>query len=542
MLKQIFCAKFTEKEVMFHSGLNTVLGDDIASNSIGKSTMLMIIDFVFGGDDYIKKNHDVIDHLGHHEFKFVFTFGADENLYFIRSTNEYKSVAICNEKFEIQEIIKIDEFTGLLQEKYSCKLQALSFRNIVGRYFRVYGKENLNEKKPIQYFEKESASNSIIALLKLFDKYKVIQEYEEQIDNLTNERIILVNAAKKDFIPKVTKTLFSKNEKKIAELNKQLELIKADIISVSADLEALISKEVLDLRKEKSILLIRENVLKSRLIRTQINLENKNINIRPELEQLVHYFPDFNVEQIEKIDSFHISITNILKDELLEAEKEIKDQILEVERQIALLDEKINSKLTIKNAPKFAVDKIVEIASQIKQLNDENGYYTRKKNLDENIESAINNLGSLKEKILDEICSLINIKMYEFNKKIYTDERRAPTLNIHGSKYTFNTYGDTGTGTAFANLITFDLALLELTCLPAIAHDLPLIKNIENLALENIVAIYNNSEKQIFIAIDKLSSYSKDTATLLKSRKVLQLSKDRLLFIKNWKKDDKTNA
>lgn len=47
----------------FHSGLNAVVGDEIASNSIGKSTMLMIIDFVFGGEDYIKKNHDTVDQL-----------------------------------------------------------------------------------------------------------------------------------------------------------------------------------------------------------------------------------------------------------------------------------------------------------------------------------------------------------------------------------------------------------------------------------------------------------------------------------------------
>lgn len=48
MLKKIYCEKFLQKEILFHSGLNAVVGDDVASNSIGKSTMLMIIDFVFG--------------------------------------------------------------------------------------------------------------------------------------------------------------------------------------------------------------------------------------------------------------------------------------------------------------------------------------------------------------------------------------------------------------------------------------------------------------------------------------------------------------
>ena len=144
-------------------------------------------------------------------------------------------------------------------------------------------------------------------------------------------------------------------------------------------------------------------------------------------------------------------------------------------------------------------------------------------------------MSELKENALDEICSEINIKMHELNKEIYLDGRRAPTLSIHGNKYSFNTAGDTGTGTAFANLISFDISLLELTCLPAIAHDLPLLKNIENVALENIISIYSQSKKQIFISIDKLSSYDKRAAQIINKHKVLQLLKDKLLFTKNWK-------
>lgn len=53
MLKEIICDKFKQKRVEFHRGLNVVLGDDQGSNSIGKSTFLMIIDFVYGGKDYI---------------------------------------------------------------------------------------------------------------------------------------------------------------------------------------------------------------------------------------------------------------------------------------------------------------------------------------------------------------------------------------------------------------------------------------------------------------------------------------------------------
>lgn len=161
-------------------------------------------------------------------------------------------------------------------------------------------------------------------------------------------------------------------------------------------------------------------------------------------------------------------------------------------------------------------------------FNDENGYYTKKKRIEKSISQANDDLSELKEKALDEICNEINVKMYNLNKEIYVDGRRAPTLNIHENKYSFNTAGDTGTGTAFANLISFDIALLELTRLPAIAHDLPLLKNIENAALENIISIYSRSIKQIFIAIDKLSSYDKKAVRIINKHKVLQLSKDKL--------------
>ena len=336
MLKKIYCDKFLQKEVKFHNGLNAIVGDNIASNSIGKSTMLMIIDFVFGGEDYIKKNHDTVDQLGHHEFRFVFEF-LDKEYFFIRNTNKYKFVSKCNEKFEIIDTDKTEKFTAWLQEQYMCQLEDLSFRNIVGRYFRIYGKENLNERKPIQYFEKEKPPLSISALLKLFDKYKALKAFEVQIETLNSEKTTLVDAAKKDLIPHVvTKTLFGKNEKKIIELNQQLELLKKDIVAASTDIEALVSKEILKLRREKSDLITKKNGLESRLIRTQTNLKNRNINIQTELNQFVHYFPNFNIERVQEVEGFHKTITQILKGELQVAEKDLKIEIDKIEKQILL--------------------------------------------------------------------------------------------------------------------------------------------------------------------------------------------------------------
>lgn len=175
------------------------------------------------------------------------------------------------------------------------------------------------------------------------------------------------------------------------------------------------------------------------------------------------------------------------------------------------------------------------MSAQIQQLNEENGYFSKADNITANLKSTKDNLNQMKKTILENICKEINNKMQILNDIIYNKERRSPILKIHDDKYEFKTYGDTGTGTAYANLITFDLSLLDLTCLPAIAHDLPLLKNIENQAIKEIIEIYSQNKKQIFIAIDKIHSYPESTVKIVENNKVIELSKDKTLFVKNWK-------
>lgn len=533
MLKQIRCSLFSEPVITFHKGLNTVVGDDNAANSIGKSTALIIIDFVFGGDDYIRKS-DAVHNLDPHAFFFSFLFGEDE-FYFKRSTSEYKFVYKCNSKYEEEERISIDDYTALLKEKYGITLPFAKFRYIVGRYLRIYGRENLNEKKPIQYFDKETAADSIKSLVVLFDKYVLIKNLEMQLESLEEEKTLLGKAMKKELIPNTTKSLYNKNVKKIEELEAELTLLRNNIEGNLADIEALVSKEILAIQKKRSELAIQRNAVEIRLRRTLANIANKNPDIKPELEEFAKYFPDFDIEQVKKIDSFHSSITKILKDELKIAEKELKNKIEELDASIKKYDEQIREKLQVKNAPKITLNKVVELVANIKQLNSENSYYAKKKEIESTLSSASKQLDEIREKVLDEICSAINTEMNALNRKIYTDNRRPPTLTIHDKRYSFNTFGDTGTGTAYANLITFDLALLNLTCLPILIHDLPLLKNIEDNAVSNIIREYNSFDKQIFIAIDKIDTYGKETATLIKKQMVLKLSKDKLLFNKNWK-------
>ena len=93
MLIEVQCDKFIKngqvrEPIRFHAGLNAVLGDDNGSNSIGKSTFLMILDFVFGGSDYVKKCTDVQENVKSHTINFAFEFDG-QKYYFSRNTTDY---------------------------------------------------------------------------------------------------------------------------------------------------------------------------------------------------------------------------------------------------------------------------------------------------------------------------------------------------------------------------------------------------------------------------------------------------------------------
>ncbi|MCH4075368.1 MAG: DUF2326 domain-containing protein [Solobacterium sp.] len=116
------------------------------------------------------------------------------------------------------------------------------------------------------------------------------------------------------------------------------------------------------------------------------------------------------------------------------------------------------------------------------------------------------------------------------------EPHKPPVLQFNDyNSYRFETPDDTGTGSNFKGMIIFDLAILALTDLPAIAHDSLILKNISDGSIDGIMKIYNQSEKQIFIAFDKQDSYGPQTRKILYDNRVLQLSDDeRELYGESW--------
>ena len=160
--------------IKFKSGLNVILGKEDGENSIGKSSAMLAIDFAFGGTSYL--NSDGIKHVGDHTLYFSFYFHKGQR-WFARRTDEAEKVFICTPDYELTgEVWTKTQFTNWLKDGYGIYFEGLSFRQTISSFFRIYGKENLDERHPLKGLPGQNMQSSIDILVKLFNCYKDIAE------------------------------------------------------------------------------------------------------------------------------------------------------------------------------------------------------------------------------------------------------------------------------------------------------------------------------------------------------------------------------
>lgn len=535
MLKEIKSEIFLEKEIKFHDGLNVVLGDNLGSNSIGKSNLLMIIDFVFGGNTYIRHNIDVVEHLGHHKFFFTFEFN-NELFYFCRDTEKTDVVFKCSQDYKILTSIKLEDYCKTLKEYYRLQSNNLTFRSAVSLFSRVWGKNNYNVARPLHNVSNEKNSETITRLIKLFNKYDEIDKEDKELKDLVQTKSLVNKAGNKELIPKITERVYKKNIKEIEKLKGEIEKLSQSIYSPTINISEIVSDKVIELEQQKRILINQKSYYKSRLIRIEKTMSN---SANAKFDSLIEFFPNVNKERLEQIEKFHQDISSILNHELERAKKELSDKISALDEEIDEINQKLEEVLNPENKHNVFIENLIEISSKLRTLELENSYFEKLKKLTDDIDQKRKSLADKKEKIVKNISDTINAKLRELNTLLHDNQRTPPLLKLTTSDYEYQFLDNTGTGNAFKNLIIFDLAILSLTELPFIIHDSFLFKNIEKNVVENIISYYNSLDKQVFIAIDVINLYNKETQKILQNKKVIQLSKDKLLFIKDWRNSQK---
>lgn len=532
MLKEINCKYFIESPIKFENGLNVILGDIRSTNSIGKSTLLMIIDFVFGGSSFLEKDSGALQQIGAIRFNFAFEFDG-KKFFYTRSTESPNIIGICDSGYHIRTEITVEKYTEQLKENYKLHIGS-TFRAAVNPYSRIWGKDNYNVDKPILNSIKEPESTSIENLIKLFNLYHSIADTLKNIKTQEESKSILTGMFKKNIIPNVTKADFAKNEKDINQITSQINNIQDNLLKFTLNIEELSNKEMIELKTQKQKLLDAQSILQNKIRRLELNLSGTKVKSKY-FNRLSQFFDNANEKKIEEIESFHTKISKILSREITSTLELLKAQEAEFRDEISGIDTKIDALLANVESPKFIVERIYDLTVQANQLKESNRFYTQRETVTEEVKKLTAKLDTTISSILGDIETLINDELIRINKEIHTQERKIPRINLKRKTYSFDHSSNTGTGKSFADLIEFDLSILRLTELPFIIHDSILFKNIEDLATDGIIRQYTKFDKQIFIAIDGINRLSEKSRKILNERCFLHLSESRKLFNRDWR-------
>ncbi len=540
MLYEIWCDQFKCNNklrgvIRFNETLNVVKGHDSGTNSIGKSTFLLAIDFAFGGNSYAE-DKSLIKKIGHHTINYCFKFG-NEFYYFSRNTATPKEVNICNAEYVLQETIPIDEYNNKLLKLYNIDLPNISFRQIVGRYFRVYGRGSSNERKPLASYDGEAPKESLIALLKLFNGYTPIEKLYLELKNKDERKKAIINADKYNLVTIIkSKKDYQKNLSDIERLNGELQSLARFGRQELLYLDPAQAEKAAEYKSRYETLTRRKKQLWAKYYSIKNNAERTHASTAQDFEALLKFFPNSDIKLLSDIENFHSKLIDILSEEFTISMSQILKQINEISIELTQIEVSLKELDVPKRIADSTLKAYAQAQNQINELNRQNELYVTKREIETDIRTMKTKYQQLFTDIFKDITSKINDVMAKLNAFIYGENIVAPVLIVtKPNSYTFGTDMDDGTGTNYKNLILLDLASLKLTELPTIAHDTIVFHNIGQEPMAKILELYNKSEKQIFIAIDESPKYNESAQTIIENNKILELSGNgNELFGSSW--------
>ena len=528
--------------IKFKSGLNVILGKEDGENSIGKSSAMLAIDFAFGGTSYL--NSDGIKHVGDHTLYFSFYFHKGQR-WFARRTDEAEKVFICTPDYELTgEVWTKAQFTNWLKDGYGIYFEGLSFRQTISSFFRIYGKENLDERHPLKGLPGQNMQSSIDILVKLFNCYKDIAELNQKLEKQKKMLSVFREARKYQFIPDMVggKKQYEENLIQIENLQMELDTLRENQVAVYNET---------DLQKGEKYSVLQNNLL---IAETQIqNCERRlklvdmglDYGLYPtdaDLEALQEFFPQVNMRKIYDVERYHKKLAAILRNQFEDEKQNILSEIDRLEGKINEIKLQIRKLGYMGSFSKEFLDKYSEVKGKIDAIKAQNDAFLTMEDMRYTVRLIDKELKNAMNQILFYIETQLNNTMQELNDSLFDDARKAPKLRLRQyNSYTFETPDDNGTGSNYKGLVIYDLAVLVCTELPAIAHDSLILKNISDTAINGIMRIYeksNRSNKQIFIAFDKQGAYGEATRRILSENTVLKLSNNGCeLYGESWNKE-----
>ena len=312
MLVKMMSPVFREKgnprsSIRFKKGLNAVLGKNDGGNSIGAHTIFFT--FEFEGKPY----------------------------HFARNTSPADDIQVCDESYNLTGAVwKKHEFCDWLKKQYHIDFVGLSFREVVSSFFRIYGKENLNERRPLQGLPGESMQRSIDVLVKLFERYKDIEAFSTELEEQKKKLSAFKEVRRYCFVPELVggKMQYEENLAQIRSQETELDNLVTETTEIhdTEDIEKVRLKSQLDaerLRFETNI-----QTKQRRLTLLDMSLESGLYPTEADLSALQEYFPLMNIKELYEVERYHRKLAKILDNQFSIEKEQVKGEISALQEQL----------------------------------------------------------------------------------------------------------------------------------------------------------------------------------------------------------------
>ncbi len=210
----------------------------------------------------------------------------------------------------------------------------LSFRDAVGRYIRVYGKNNCNERRPLHYQTSEKAEKACTALLKLFNAYAPLKEIDTETQRSESELATYKKAQASRFIAKITKRIYDENGKEIRNIAEQIDELSRGLERDLLDVDAAASEQAVYVKKMLSRARRAKNRVKARWDLLDENGNYAFSSTTDTFADLQRFFPDAAIAHLEDIEGFHRTISSVFKAELRTERSKLEKELMEYDQII----------------------------------------------------------------------------------------------------------------------------------------------------------------------------------------------------------------
>lgn len=362
-------------------------------------------------------------------------------------------------------------------------------------------------------------------MLCLFNHHNEISYFQDQLKSAKDKHSAFRTAQKYNFIASaITRQKeYDEAQSKLAELRQEKEdLAFSNNSSVDTE-EVKKANQINELKRY-----LRDARKKLEQKKNDIHLVDLNLQLgvqptEADLNNLLTFFPNANIEKLTKIEKFHHKIQSILKDELLETKKRMEQELIPLQSQVDIIQNYIEQ---LKPSMAFSDEFLTaytKLDHEITTLENECDNFINLQNLTEIKKQAKKALEERTTLLLHQMEKSINDEMEKISDFISHGEDNAPILRLlKSNSYTFETPRDSGTGTNYKGMLIYDLSILKLTPLPALAHDSLLFPNISDENLRQLLQLYSTIRgKQIFIAFDRQDNLGPDISSLLNNHAVI---------------------